>query len=504
MYARLSGASALALLLSLQSAGALTPEEAWEAWQTQGLASSPDFKAANTVREGDTLVVTGITTSNAVPEGPVFSMTMPEVRFRDAGNGTVEVTWPQPMELVAKGLKDTGDKSLVTVSIAQEQAVMVGTGAADAPSYAITADKVTATVEQVINPEGEVQDVTGDVVMTGVTGSYAFAQADAGMGYDQSIKVASTVITARGDTPAAKDAFDVKLTLADLAVNGKSVIIGPELMQAGNMAAALAAGFSFDSTVTSGALDLKAEITDSGVPGHVDAVLTGVQGNVAMDKDRFDYGFGMTGGTVNANGFDMPLPMVTGSFAEVAYRFAFPVAKSDTPQDFSALVKLVDLTMAEDLWNPFDPGAALKRDPVTLIVDLKGKGNWLVDVFDPETRLDGPHMPMNLAALDIGQVLTKAAGAQVAATGGLTFDQSDMDSYGGFPAPVGSVNVTLDGINPLLDALVAIGVVSEDDLIGARFAMASVTKPGANPDQLLSEIEFREGGRLFINGMQMR
>jgi hypothetical protein len=275
-------------------------------------------------------------------------------------------------------------------------------------------------------------------------------------------------------------------------------------MAAGNMSAALAAGFMVDGSYSTGPIALTVDGTESGKPGHVEVALAGSSAHVKLDAQRMDYAFGVTGGSVKANGFDIPMPMVEGAFAEIAYGVAMPVAKATEPSDFSALFKMVDVTMSEDLWNMFDPGAALKRDPVSVILDLDGTGAWSVDILDPSVQMDGPEMPVKLFSLDLTQVLAKAAGAQVAATGALTFDNDDLASYGGFPAPEGKVTVTLDGINALMDALVAIGVVSQDDVMGARMGLAMMAKPGAGPDQLVSEIEFRAGGSLFVNGVQMQ
>jgi len=62
--------------------------------------------------------------------------------------------------------------------------------------------------------------------------------------------------------------------------------------------------------------------------------------------------------------------------------------------------------------------------------------------------------------------------------------------------------VTLDGINAVLDALVSIGIVSADDMMSARMGLAMFFRPGANPDQLITDVEFSNGGML-VNGQQV-
>lgn len=503
MYSRLSGATALALVLSTQSALSLTPEEAWASWQSMSAAAGQTITAAGTARNGDTLVVSGIEVGMTVPDGPVIASTIPEVGFRDLGDGSVEITYPPAydVKLTAPEGEDAGSATLV---VGQEEMKVIASGTAEAPRFDFTAKALTVTAKDVTDPDGKPVDVSGGLTLSGLTGSYAASPSGDGQGYESDFSAASMALAVKGSEPERNTTFDIDLTVAELKFGGTSVMVAPELMAAGNMSAALAAGFMVDGSYSTGPIALTVDATENGKPGHVEVALAGSSAHVKLDAQRMDYAFGVTGGSVNANGFDIPMPMVEGAFAEIAYGVAMPVAKATEPSDFSALFKMVDVTMSEDLWNMFDPGAALRRDPVSVILDLDGTGAWSVDILDPAVQMDGPEMPVKLFSLDLTQVLAKAAGAQVAATGALTFDNSNLASYGGFPAPEGKVTVTLDGINALMDALVAIGAVSQDDVMGARMGLAMMAKPGAGPDQLVSEIEFRAGGSLFVNGVQMQ
>ena len=177
--------------------------------------------------------------------------------------------------------------------------------------------------------------------------------------------------------------------------------------------------------------------------------------------------------------------------------------KSDTPQDFAFLTKVVDFTVSDDVWGLFDPAGMLARDPATLILDVKGTGLWTKDIMDPEVQMEGAEPPGELHSLDLTQVLAKAAGAEVSATGGLTFDNADLATFEGVPRPDGKVTVNIKGVTKLVDNLIALGILSEDDAMGFRMGLAMVAKPGAGPDELVSEIEFKDGG-LYTNGMRMR
>ncbi|MGB4827973.1 MAG: DUF2125 domain-containing protein [Paracoccaceae bacterium] len=496
--------TALALILSAQSAAALTPEEAWAGWQALGSTSGQTITATGTARAGDTLTVSGITVAAGQADTMAVAVAIASVDFKDRGDGTVEITYPPSYDATltfGPEMRD-GPKSFV-LAIAQDQLAVIASGSAEAPKYDYTAATITATAKDFVRQDGAAADVNGVLTLTGLSGSYAAAPAGSAKALDSNFAAKTLGLTVTGSIPDASKTFSANLSTSDIAFKGATVMVDPALLEAGNMSAALAAGFRVDGGGTTGPVKLVVDAKDHDTPNHLDLTLTGTEVHALMDAARLDYGFGLNGGTVKATGFDMPFPEVASAFGEIGLGFAMPVKASDEPQPFSALVKLVDLTLTEEVWAIFDPGARLPRDPVSLIVDLAGTGAWTVDIMDPAAQMEnGPDLPAKLFTLDLTQVLAQAVGTKVVAIGGLTFDNANLEQYGGFPAPNGKITVTMDGINALMDALVAIGMVSQDDLMSARMGLAMMAKPGVGPDQLISEIDFRDGG-LFVNGQQM-
>jgi hypothetical protein len=111
--------------------------------------------------------------------------------------------------------------------------------------------------------------------------------------------------------------------------------------------------------------------------------------------------------------------------------------------------------------------------------------------------------PGALESLDIPALQLTIGGAELTGNGSLTFDNTDLTTFQGMPAPTGVINLALSGGNGLLDKLIALGLVPEDQAMGARMMMGMFARPGTEPDTLTSTLEFKDKG-FFANGMQLQ
>lgn len=496
-------AAALGLALIAQSAPALTPEEAWAAFQASMTSGGQTLEAGPAERAGDTLTVTGVTTTIVIPDGGAFSATLPTLAFKDLGDGSVEVIYPASFESLLT-LPDAEPEAPKTIALTfvYDGLSMKASGAAASPVYDFSARSATGMVREVKDQTGKVMDVTGVLSMTDVAGSYMMPQAQGELlSSDSKLEAKTIAVTFEGKDPTGF-ALSGTVAISDIKVGGQTLMMDPTRMPA-NISAALAAGMMVDTTLSTGTIAMSFKGEGDGETGGFDATFASTSAKVFLDKTRVDYGFTILGANMVARSNTLPVPEVATAFAETSLAFSFPVAVSDQPQPFSTLVKFIDFTLTEEVWAMFDPGAQLPRDPVSFILDLKGTGAWAVDIMNPDALAQqGPDLPAKLFTLDLTQVLAKAAGAQVAGTGALTFDNANLEALGGFPAPTGKITFTLTGINALMDALVAIGLVPEEELMSVRMGLAMLARPGAGPDELISDIEFQDGA-LSINGQPM-
>ena len=109
-------------------------------------------------------------------------------------------------------------------------------------------------------------------------------------------------------------------------------------------------------------------------------------------------------------------------------------------------------------------------------------------------------MPAEVDTLNIEEVLLQLAGAELTATGGFTFDYSDLSTFDGMPRPEGAVTVVLTGANSLLDKLVQMGLVDAEQAMMARMMSGMLLQPGDGPDTLVSEIAVSPSGQITANG----
>lgn len=501
MIRNLSCSTALALVLFAPPALAdMTPENVWAGWQSLSARSGQELAFASATRNGDTLVVTKLVTSHSDPVGGDFTATIDAVNFKDNGDGTVSVTMSDRYP-VTIDIPDAGDgPTSMKLTVLQPGFTITAGGTPEAASYDIKAPTISVKLDEMTSGAAPLE-TTASVVLTGLAGKYLLSPKGDVTEFDSSFTLEGVALNIDGKDAVGGSQGTVIMSMADVAAGAKGNLLAPEIME--NMAVALNAGFTAASNFSFGAMAIDFNMTDASGPAKFVGGIAGGNLTLAVDKEKVTYGTALKAGSFTASGAEIPFPEVAVGFSETAFNILMPVSKSETPQEFAFLTKLVDYTISEDVWGMLDPAATLSRDPATLIFDVKGTGFWKADIMDPAFQGEGAELPGELTSLDLTQVLVKVAGAEVGGTGALTFDNTDLVTFPGVPAPTGSINVNIKGVNALIDNLIAMGMLPEDQAMGARMMMGMFARPGAAPDELTSLIEFKDGG-LFANGQQLQ
>ena len=493
---KLAGSTAAIALLSGSAAFAdVTPEEVWQSWQDLSTASGQTITAAGTTRDGDTLIVQDIKITSSA-EGVTSNSGFSEMKFTDNGDGTVNITMSddQVMEVVTTATPGvegaTAGKSTITIS--HPGMTIVASGVPDALNYAIDAPTMVFNVKAVEGAEATVVNTVVDVTMTGLVAKYVMEPGVDGTQLDSDFVAKTMVMKVDGND--ATDASSGMLTMEflDFAGKTKGNFIGAEAME--DLAAAMKAGFTVDGGISYSSMKIGFDGTDAAGPTKLTGV--GAAGNLTfvLDASRMQYGLNTKGVNFALTSADIPFPELKFGYTEAAFDITLPVGTSDTPTDFAFLTKLTDFTISDEVWGMFDPAGSLPRDPATLIIDTKGKMRMTTDLFD-QAAMDalGEAAPGELHALDVTELKLSAAGALLTGAGAFTFDNTDTVTYPGMPMPTGKIDLKLTGANGLMDKLVSIGLLTAEDVMGAKMMIAIVANAGPEgTDELTSTIEIKD------------
>jgi hypothetical protein len=496
-----SGSLLAALLISTAAHAELTADQVWTNWKAVSASYGQTVTAASETREGDTLAIKGLTITSTFDGGSVNG-TIETVNFRELGDGTVEVTMSPDYPLVVNTTDPDGTTSVVNVSVRQPDLKIIASGTDAETRYDFTAPSVKAVVADVTVDEKPVE-MTLEVDVTALAGSYLVTDGTPTQ-LASSITADSAGMTLAMTDPETGGKINVTGNVVALAGTSTGKLLDAAAMA--DMSQALQAGFATDGSFTYGAGTFDFDIAEAADTTQGTATIG--SGNIvfALDADRLNYGGGAKDVAISVSGSTIPVPALAMTYGEAAFNLLMPVSKSDVPGDFALLTKLIDFKLSDDVWSLLDPEKILPRDAATIVIDAKGKANWTVDIMDPAAveMVAEDSMPAQLHALDVTELTLKAAGAEVTGDGAFTFDNSDTTTFPGVPLPTGQLDLKIVGANGLLDRLVQMGLLPEDQAMGARMMMGLFARTvEGSDDTLTSTLEFKEKG-FFANGQRLQ
>ncbi len=499
---KLAGSTAAMALISATGAFAdVTPEEVWQNWQDMSASYGQTVTTDSAARDGDTLVVKGLKIA-ADKDGNKIDSAIDEVRFKDKGDGTVEVTMSETysMTLSTEGGGEI-EPSQMDVTISQPGSVAIASGTAAETAYAFTSPSATIAIKAKEGTEGAEPAADIGVTLTNLTGRYLVAGPADAKTLDSEFAIETLGLTVTAADADASSDVKMTATVADIAGKGMGNFVGIDMAE---LSDALKAGFSIDGSLTHGAVSFNMDVVEGGAPTKLAGSIESGSFAMAMDQGKLKYSSGGKGVELTLSGADIPIPEVKLSYAEAAFDLLMPISKSEEASDFTFLTKIVDLSVSDEIWAMLDPAGSLPRDPATVIIDTKGKAKLTTDIMnEAEMAALGEAPPGELQSFDITELKAKIAGAELTGTGAFTFDNTDMATFGGMPAPTGKLDLKLTGGNGLLDKLVALGVLSDEDAMGARMMMSMFANPGAGEDELTSTLEFKDKG-FYANGQKLQ
>ena len=500
-------APAIVCLFSAQAAYAeLTAQDVWSDWRDY-LGSSGYEVSANEQMLGDTLTISDMTLTLPVPEEEIMiSVVIPSLALRENSDGTVSGQIPSPLP-IRFSVAEPGDDAEVQGELVLTHTNMVMTiaGSPDNMTYDHSSDRMELAIGNVI-VEGDLIPESlyrGRLTMTDWAGTTKMVKGDL-RDFDQNYSAGTVTYDIAFDDPKSEDQGELQGTLQQLAVTGTGRI--PNDMDPSDMSMMLKSGFAVDAKISFGSGNSSIRGTGDGENFSMTSSSRGGSLAVSMDASQLAYNVEGKGLAVSVTSGAFPFP-VSFELGETLFKIAVPVAKSDEEQDFAFGLTLGGFVVSDAIWNLFDPGATLPRDPATIAVDVNGKAKVFVDILDPDAAgmLGGfGSRPGALNALTLNNLLLSAVGARLSGAGDFTFDNTDLETFDGFPRPIGAVELQLDGANALLDSLISMGIVGNEEAMGSRMMMGMLAVPGDGPDSLKSQIEFNEQGHILANGQRIQ
>ncbi|MBU2957220.1 DUF2125 domain-containing protein [Paracoccus sp. 1_MG-2023] len=516
--------STIALTLGATAAFAdVTPAEVWDnmrsGYEDMGYAVEVGSRDA----ADDRLSLTDITVTSQQGENGSFRLQIPTLVMEQAGPD-VRSTFGGPMDIAVRN----------TVEVPAEP----NTDPADAPETDTPETEeigFDATIEAPDNQmisSGSPEDVKHDIsmprvviegkpiddqgqgslqaVLTGLESSQRTRQLDNGgteHEFDGSATELSLTMEARGPArqggeDAPDESFDATLTIADLGFEGEGAQPDGATSFETDPAAALEAGFNLDALIRAGAIDLAfggRASDDMGQPVATDGTMTATGGEMTVDMSNEGFGYGgfLEGAQYSMTSDELPFPIAYGT-ERSDFTVRLPVAAEETPQPFALKLGIAGLTLSDEIWQGIDPQNTLSREPADLTVDLDGEARVTRHLMSPATGSDPAQPPLVPTTLNIKQVALDAIGASVDIAGQLEFGDDPRE-------PVGQLQGSFTGVNGLMDNLVAMGLLPQEQVMGARMMLAMFARPvEGEPDTLETQLKFTEGGSIFANGQQVK
>lgn len=544
------GVSAAALIVSLAgpAAAQMTPEEVWTRWvdltERQGATVTEGGRsdAAGKLELSDVV----ISVTEGTDPDAVYEITFPSIVMEQTGDGKVRMDASDANgTLVIPEAEAEGGKVEIDFSLRQTGDELLVGGTPEATTYEYKASELVISLDDTRSNDPEAAPLTGSFTFSDVVSNSEVNSAD--------------LIRTRHDSTAANLAVDLGMdapdggfsasgTMADLALSGESATpdmpAGASVIQLDEL---LTQGLSFSGQMSAGATEYVFEAQEAAQePGMEGSTVNGSSSMAGLELSGSMSSEGITyAGTSRDARTEMTMPELPAplSYAAALATADVAIPVQQTPEGQTAPYKIsyqIDgLTLGDGVWNLFDPGTMLPRDPGQIVVDISGTVRLLKGLFDPTfiepvadepTATDPnapvlvpeggtpatpdagdgmaqgtdpiapaePEIPIDVRSVTINNLLLDAVGAKVSATGELNAPEG-----GTLETPVGQINGQIDGANKLMDTLVEMGLVPQDQVMSFRMMLAMFAQ-SSGEDQMTTDIEFREGGQIFANGQQLK
>ncbi len=494
----------VSLSLTAQPAFAdLTAQDVWDTWKEQVAIGDLDVSATESLL-GGVLTVTDLQIAGT-KGGSGFTVKLPSVTFDERGDGTVSIIFPQAFNIDFESNIEDAGRVTATAASNRSGSKIIASGTPENIALDYGFDTWTISLSQFdIETDKPIPHIDLDLTLADFKGRSNIERGE--MRHQSDTMSGASMVYNMAITGDDNDLFSLQGELNDLDYTGTTVSPLNTAFGFENITQLLGAGLKYTSSFTykegTTAVDLRAD-------SHAfSAQTTSESGTLttAFDANGLKYSVQGDDATINLSGDQIPFPIAL-NMRHMNMNLTAPVSKSDAEQDFALAFGLHDFNVPELLWSLVDPEGGLPHDPATLAFDVSGKLKLFFDLFD-ETQIAaveiGNQSPGEINTLDINGLRVSIAGTELTGTGGFTFDNENLETFDGLPAPSGEVNLQLVGANGLITSLADLGLLPDQQALGARMMMGLFTTPGEGEDTLTSRVQVKDNGEIIANGQRLR
>ncbi len=499
-HAKFMGASAIWLATAGIATADITAAEVWDSWKSYAESIGQTITVGSESGSGDTMTLQDVNIAMEFPEGRM-SGTLQLLELKERGDGTVAITLSEDYPMAISINPADGEEIDMGIVIRQTGMSTIASGGDGTVAYDYTAAQVSVNVDKLFVGGQDFAPRIG-FALSNIDGNYKTIEGDlrqieSAMTADTMTFDVNFVDPTNGGTVAMNGSVDgisseSSATMPmEIDTEDPSWVFGDDFSATGGFSSGQA---GYTGAINNGSDSLNFE------GGSASNSLT-----FAFDDGGIGYGGTSTETEYRISGSAIPLPQLVIGMAETAFDLRMPMKQTDAPTDFGLLTKIAGFYVSEDIWNMFDPGQVLPRDPATAIIDITGKIRWLIDLGNTEEIAESQsEMPVELHAVTVNDVTLAVAGASVEGQGDFTFDPSDLVTFNGMPAPTGAIDFKIVGANGLIDKLIQLGFLPQDQAMGARMMLGMFARPGDGVDTLTSRIEVNGDGSVLANGQRIK
>ena len=469
----------------------VTAAELLNEWQSSFADAGQVLEYDGREETSDGIVLTDMSTSIPI-EDAKLRFTAPIVELNETGNGRVQISFPEDITVT---IGDGDD--VMTGRYMHEDLDLSAGGDAGARDYAYNATSAEFVMD-VITDGGEPIPFEMSVIMDAISATYAMGEEVQSTTYtlgSLSVNVAAENPDAVPEPETFSLSYEIKGIVGESEAN-------PMLMfQTDDPSELLASGIGTSGTLVHAGSGYTFDLVSNDATALVDGSSGGGAYSVSLAEEGIAYDLAGQDIKMRYQGDQLPFP-VEVALDSFGLELGIPLLASKEEQPFSFLFALGALEISDGIWNLFDPGEVLPRDPGELEIDVTGSLLLQEDLIAADPMMGPP--PAEVNQLDLNTLLLSVVGAELTGNGGFALDFSKPGLAPGAPSAVGKLNLELVGANQLIDKLVQIGILQAQDVAGIRMMMGMAARPGDEPDSLVSEIELTPNGELIANGMRLQ